>query len=326
MVLSYLGCKESLLKHIEKSIPIKSYVLVDLFAGTGSVGKYFSSKATRVIANDVEYYSYVINRALLQCDYSDKLQRIIDDMNAMPLNCTQTLMLDSYAPPARLFFTRENAQKIDTIRQKISKLYNEDDKEYYFLLASLLVSADKVANTTGTYGAYLKTFRKTAQKNLHLTPIHTNTHISGQGNLVYNMDASQVPIDDVGVVVVYLDPPYNKRQYGSNYHVLNYIARYNPNINIHGKGGIITGYTRSKYCSRKWATDTLTNLINDLDVNCIVMSYNNQGIIKDATIRALLEKKGALVVHEIPYKDYNTSVPKNNNIHEYIYQTYSSHK
>ena len=140
------------------------------------------------------------------------------------------------------------------------------------------------------------------------------------------MDASEVPtvwfrvpINGTGTVVAYLDPPYNKRQYGSNYHILNYIAKYDPIITIHGKGGIITGYTRSKYCSRKWATKALENLVDNLNVDYIIMSYNNQGIIEDGVIRSILEKKGTLSVREIPYKDYNTHIMRDTKICERIY-------
>ena len=73
----------------------------------------------------------------------------------------------------RQYFSDENGQKIDTIRKKINqwkKSKKINDNLYYFLLASLLESADKVANTASIYGAYLKHLKKSAQKSLILTP------------------------------------------------------------------------------------------------------------------------------------------------------------
>lgn len=139
----------------------------------------------------------------------------------------------------RQYFSAENGQKIDAIRTEIdkwlkSKKINEDD--YYFLLASLLEAADKVANTASVYGAYLKHLKKSVEKPLELRPalydINDNSHE------VYNEDANEL-IKKIEGDILYLDPPYNAREYGANYHLLNTIALYDK-FEPKGKTGLRT--------------------------------------------------------------------------------------
>ena len=71
--MNYIGSKYSLLDFLEQSIedftgygPGNQYIFADLFAGTGVVGQTFKSKGCLVISNDIQYYSYVINKHLIE--------------------------------------------------------------------------------------------------------------------------------------------------------------------------------------------------------------------------------------------------------------------
>jgi len=179
MTLNYIGSKKKLL-------PFLDYVISsnvegkgsfgDLFAGTGIVGKYFSDKGYSIIGNDTEWYSYVINYASLKCSYSTGIQEIINSFNQ--LKGISGLIHKNYTKKGgRLFFTEDNGMKTDAIRLKINELLNEkkiNQDDYYFLLASLLQSLDKMANTTSVYGAFLKKMKKNASKPLVIKPIHKN--------------------------------------------------------------------------------------------------------------------------------------------------------
>ena len=125
----------------------------------------------------------------------------------------------------RLYFSEDNGKKIDAIRQEIEKWKSSqkiNENQYYFLLCSLLEAADKVANTASVYGAFLKQIKKSAQKKLELVP--SNFEITENQHEVYNEDANEL-IKKIEGDILYLDPPYNARQYGANYHLLNTIAK-----------------------------------------------------------------------------------------------------
>jgi len=130
-----------------------------------------------------------------------------------------------------MYFTNENAMKCDAIRMQIGRWKKGKDiteNEYFFLLATLLENIDKVANTASVYGAFLKKFKKSALQPLTLTP--ANFFLNDHDHEVYNDDILEVA-KLTSHDVVYLDPPYNERQYSSNYHMLETIAKYdNPKI------------------------------------------------------------------------------------------------
>ena len=128
------------------------------------------------------------------------------------------LIYANFAPHEKckkMFYTLENAKKADAIRQFIEKLFQEkeiDECEYRFLIASLLTSTDKVANTTSVYVAHLKKFSSGSLKPLVLRPIHQKREIINKNeNIVFNDYAENV-VKNNKFDVVYLDPPYVARQ------------------------------------------------------------------------------------------------------------------
>jgi adenine-specific DNA-methyltransferase len=112
-----------------------------------------------------------------------------------------------------MYFTDENAKKCDAIRKKIEDWKKEEkitENEYYFLLASLIESIDKVANTASVYGAFLKKFKKSALNPLILQP--ADFYLNDNEHKVFNEDINKLIVES-SHDVVYLDPPYNHRQY-----------------------------------------------------------------------------------------------------------------
>ena len=165
-----------------------------------------------------------------------------------------------------MYFTDENAMKCDAIRKKI-ELWREEkkitDNEYYFLLTSLLESIDKVANTASVYGAFLKKFKKSALKPIALVP--ADFYINDHDHDVYNKDILEVA-KITSHDVVYLDPPYNERQYSANYHMLETIAKYDNPI-IRGKTWM-RDYSQQKsdYCKKNRSKTILSK--TDRDARC----------------------------------------------------------
>jgi adenine-specific DNA-methyltransferase len=311
--LNYIGCKNTLFKtllHVcnENIDGMEDKSFLDLFAGTGVVGFNMAFYFRTCSANDIEFYSYVINYALLICDYDNNLQIIIDKCNK--LEGIEGLIFNNFSPNnscERMFFTNENAKKADAIRNYIEDLYSLSQitkNEYYFLLASLIVSIDKIANTSCVYGSYLKTFKTTALKNLVLMPIHKNWVVN-ISNKVYNLQAEIFggPSADY-YDVVYMDPPYNHRQYSANYSPLNYIAHYDKDIILNGKTALIANYNKSNFCKKGEVKKTFTDLIEGIKCKYLIISYNNEGLMPIEEFKNILIRKGKVKLYKIQYNKF----------------------
>jgi adenine-specific DNA-methyltransferase len=325
--LNYIGSKKTLCpiiidivsKEIGDTLHSKSFV--DMFAGTGSIGFRFQDIVSECIANDLEYYSFIINNALLKCNYSSKLRQIIDDCQM--LEGTDGLVFQNYSTNdecERMFFSNENARKCDSIRQHIEQLKLDSIitvEEYYFMLASLLVAVDKVANTSCVYGAYLKQFKASALKQLVLVPIHSRTDLDTEKNSVYNMRAEELC---VSADIAYIDPPYNQRQYSANYCPLNYIAKYDASINLTGKTGLIENYNKSDFCSKVRVKGAFKHLLDNTNCRYIFISYNSEGLVKYVELIELFSTYGALKLYKIPYKKFKAQLSvEGDTVFEYLW-------
>ena len=295
--MNYIGSKYKLLPFIyrvisQKVSDLSCTTFCDLFAGTGIVGRHFKPIVQNVIANDFEYYAYVINRNYISNntpieDYTSNL-RMLNDEPKFGYDY-DGLIYKNYCVD-RQYFSKENGLKIDKARQTIEnwKTYcNLTDDEYYFYLTSLLEAADRVANTASVYAAYLKHIKKTAQKTIELMPSDFTCNYGN--NEVYNEDANEL-IKRISGDILYLDPPYNERQYGANYHLLNTIAQY-ENFTPKGKTGL-PEYNRSKYCQKAQVVKEFDSLIKNAQFEWIFLSYNNEGLMTIDEIKTIMSKYG----------------------------------
>ena len=234
----------------------------------------------------------------------DEYKKYLEELNNLKLKDTGFIYKNYCLGSGsnRQYFSDINGKKIDTIRQKIESWFKNNkinSKLYYFLLASLLESADKVANTASVYGAFLKHLKRTALKDMVLEPaifeLNDNEH------KVYNED-SNVLIKKISGDILYLDPPYNERQYGANYHLLNTIAEYKPFIPI-GKTGL-RKYTRSKYCSASFVKAEFENLIKNAKFKYIFLSYNNEGLMSVEDVKSIMSKYGHYDLAQTDYQRF----------------------
>jgi adenine-specific DNA-methyltransferase len=317
-IVNYIGSKKKLGPFLEESIkavvtaPLDTLIFCDLFAGTGSVGSLFKPLVKSVIANDLEYYSFVLNRNYIGNYRPIAYNHLIDELNQ--LEGIKGFIFENYAESGtsnRLYFSAENGQKIDAIRTAINSKKNTneiDDDAYFFLLASLIESADKVANTASVYGAYLKNLKKSAQQSLVLAPAlfdhHPNKH------KVYHQDGNTL-IKSIQGDILYLDPPYNAREYGANYHILNTIALYD-HFEPKGKTGL-RDYGKSDFCKKSKVKTSFENLIANAKFKYIFLSYNNEGLMSPDTIKNIMEKYGSYQLFTREYKRFKADKTENRN-------------
>lgn len=239
--MNYIGSKLSLLDFLYASISEvvwdRKYMFSDLFAGTGTVGRHWKQKGHQVWANDLQYYSYALNRHYIgnhQDLYFVGLTSEIPELLVASVNETKEIVLahlsqlelqgwfiyqnycfggTEWTEYERQYFSDENGKRCDTIRTQIEQWKDEGkvtEDEYFFLLASLLEAIDKVANTASVYGAFLKKLKKSAEKPLVLKP--AKYHLNDHSHTVTNSDVWLL-VKNTKHDVVYLDPPYNHRQY-----------------------------------------------------------------------------------------------------------------
>jgi adenine-specific DNA-methyltransferase len=101
------------------------------------------------------------------------------------------------------------------MREEIEKIAESED-EKNILICSLLYAVDKVANTVGHYDAFRKKLDSIQSIKLQIPEINYNFNAK---NNIYKED-SNLLIRKISCDVLYIDPPYNSRQYGDAYHLL----------------------------------------------------------------------------------------------------------
>ena len=290
-----------------------NYIFADLFAGTGIVGQTYKAKGCTVISNDIQYYSYVLNKHYIE-NISELDTGLLATLNG--LKPVEGFIYKNYCEGSgsgRNYFTNENGMKCDAIRIELERLHSTgqiNDHLYFYYLASLVNSIDKYANTASVYGAFLKHIKKSAQKEfqLELLPV-----VSGSIGKVYNEDIN-ILAKKIQGDVLYLDPPYNTRQYCSNYHVLETIARYDNPV-LSGVTGLRdSSGQKSKFCSKRTVAETFEDLIKNAQFKYIFLSYNNEGLMSLDTIKEIMSRYGEYSFFTKEHKRFKADKDENRNI------------
>jgi adenine-specific DNA-methyltransferase len=339
--LNYIGSKYQLLDWLTETIKEKTgwssfnqKRVGDLFSGTGIVSHHFRKLHSILSSNDAELYSSIITYAFTCSTYNMVckntillLQSELVENRHRESNGYITRNYSPFEENERQFFTVENANRIDYLRHRIQELQPElSEKDYKFILASLIISADLVSNVPAVYGCYLKKFKSKALKELELKPIH---QVVEESELKSNTFCSDVLKDDfiqlMECDMVYLDPPYNERQYSKNYFPLNMIAKTPNELEneqpLKGKTGIPMDCFISPFCKKgKTVEDAFDKLFRELKTQWIFLSYNSESIVKKEKILELMEKYGQATVVERDYKRFKSfEYNKDVNIKEYLF-------
>lgn len=330
--MRYIGNKEKLLNEIDsflQSIKLEDNGLVfcDIFSGTGSVGFSYIKKY-KIIANDNLYGSYILTHAKLNTpDLKFKNLKIdpflyLSDRNKQ-LN---GFIYKNYAPKSsgRMYFSNENASRIDFIRSTIEKWYKLkkiDYKEYCYLIACLLEAVSKVANVAGVYGSYLKKWDPRALKPILFKSLKLHVDSLRQ-NEVFNKDVFDV-IERISGDIIYIDPPYTRNQYSVQYHILETIALYD-NPKLSGKTGKRDTSSNTSVFSQPVKCDiNFERLIAMSKFKHIIVSYSSAGLMTKEFIESILKRYGkeeTFKVKQIDYKKYLNSKTNSLGSHaEYLF-------
>ena len=322
--MRYIGSKTLLLDNIRSLLPLDSINMVfsDPFGGIGTVGHYMKKQGFKVISGDTLHFAHFFQVSLIKLNSMPSFAGILSDICISEkieeyLNSIQTdqgWFIEEYCRN-RQFFTLENAQRIQACIDAIWK-WNSNKKitndEYAILIASLIQSMDKVANTAGTYYAYLKNYNRKALKPFHfnlLQPVNgdigCNCFMQDANNFVRSN-----PCD-----ILYLDPPYNTRDYNKYYHLPETIAKGEVPIVV-GKAGIPQRKSeRSPFIVKSKAESAFADLIQHAKYKVLIFHYTDNGILNKQFIKDVLHEQGKVEEYYFCSKGYTTKTVALNNQH-----------
>lgn len=333
--MRYIGNKENILEKIYSILTsdnVHGETFFDFFAGTANVGKFFKSKGYQIFSSDILYLSYCLQKAYIENNSEPKfstllrtlpqressdlfptpLEKVASYLNSIPQ--VEGFIYKNYVPGGtkdlekpRKYFIDENGKKIDAIREQIEnwKLSNLiTESEYYILLACLIETVGFYANVAGVYAAFHKGWDPRALKPLELRTIKTINN--NKKNFVYNCDSMEL-LDKIRTDILYLDPPYNERQYAPNYHILETIAKYDS-PELRGVTGM-RDYSeqKSRFCNPKTALEDLDKVAKTADYKFLVLSYNSEGIMLQEKIIETLSQYGKVKLEQFEYARFKSN-------------------
>ena len=303
--MRYIGNKTRLLPFIlrtleKEEIPVGS--VHDAFAGTASVSRALKSEGWRVYSSDLLMSSYVFQRAYVVADSADPtlhekarhLSKLEPRVGFISRHFTPA---GGSASVGRMYFTPENAGRIDAARETLESWRKEEsvgEDDYYLLLASIIEGADRVANTAGVYASYMKRWQPNAGRRFEIEP-----EIPVKGSRparAFLMDAGEAARSIGDVDLLYVDPPYNSRQYVAYYHIPEILARgwFDSAPAIRGKVGLLAGEEgRSQWSHGRRVQRLFSALLSDSAAQYALVSFNSEGHLKPEALESLLVKASA---------------------------------
>ena len=334
-ILTYLGNKRSLLKHIgygvervKRSLGRERVSFFDAFSGSGVVSRFMKRYSSLIIANDLERYSEIVNRCYLTNkssfddeEFNDVFDRFVKYTHK---HLKPGIITKLYAPKddadikrgERVFYTHDNAVLLDSARQAVDAVVPE--KYFDLIMGPLLAEASIHPNTSGVFKGFYKNRQGIGAfggegKNaltricglIELNkPVLSNFDCESK---VLRGDTNQIVKDLQEVDLAYFDPPYNQHPYGSNYFMLNVLAENKEPENISEASGIPEGWNHSKYNKKKEAEQTFFDLLKSTSAKYLMISYNSEGFIKYDSFMSYLKTLGEVTPVEIEYNTFRGS-------------------
>ncbi|MCR4637627.1 DNA adenine methylase [Ruminococcus sp.] len=337
----YIGNKTKLtaviLDRIAELIGLNGTV-ADIMAGTGTVSYELRKRGYSVVASDMMTYSYhhlIVNLTLSEApDFrtlissgrlgilrsENSYEAVLMYLNSLPP--VKSFFFEEFSPDGtpsnggepRKYFTSDNAAKIDSIRETINEWVTNSlvtPAEESLLKHTLIMAVNEIANISGTYGYFLSDFKKNATDSIVLKPLvfyPTNS----EGHIVKQGFAEELA-SSISADLCYIDPPYMKRQYAANYHILETLARGDFPDAI-GKSGLRDWWDQhSKLCTKTRGLQSFETIMHDLNAPYFLVSYSEDGLFSLEQLVQTFSKFGKVTTQEIDYARFrsnNSKLPK----------------
>ena len=325
--MDYIGSKQKLNSWIFETINTKFNVSGSIFfdscAGSGAVSKWAASLGANIIATDIMSYSQHLVTASIAFPTwrSDEAMEHINEMNALPGR--DGFFHKTYSEfGGRLYFTINNARKIDALRYYIETI-TEPILQSYLLYCSI-EAMSRVSNTTGVHGAFLKKIKTRAAQSIVLRPevsLGASVQVASFQRDALALMRDRTFRNEYQEQLLYIDPPYNTRQYAPNYHLFETFVR-DDNPSVRGITGLRDWTdTKSQFCSKKTCKDYLKNMVNETTAKHIFISYSSDGLLSEKEIIAVFPNVEIFKKEQKRFKsdsknirNYNTSP-----LYEYIF-------
>ena len=315
--MRYFGSKGSVVDAVHRMVKpvLPNGSFCDPFGGIGIVGRHFKTVGYRVTSGDVLLFAHMFQIASINRSGILPLSKVTAALSLRSASQVETYLnegrgrhgwfVEEYAVN-RAFFTVENARRIQRCWKLITSWHKDNltsEKEHAVLMASLIDSMDKVANTAGTYYAYLKTFnRKALRPFMYRLLPPTNGPI---GNAVQS--------DALGLVqrakydILYLDPPYNERDYSAYYHLPETIASGRA-VELTGRCGTPrSSRAKSRFTKPGEVQSAIAELLHASRFRLLVFHYSDEGLLSPSELRALLRPLGRVQKSSLDALGYRTT-------------------
>lgn len=328
--MRYFGSKDSTTEQVYEIISnrIPAGTFCDPFGGIGTIGSYFKSKGYSVWSGDLLTFAHYFQIARLETNRMPSFHVVQRNYNFASITAIVDYLnkestqkgwfVEEYSKKRR-FFTEKNAIQIEACKARIEEWNKKKlltKKEHAILVASLINSTDKVANTAGTYYAYLKKWHRKALHSFRFTLIPVT---SGNNNCKCFLGEAQALVSKRFFDVVYLDPPYNERSYAHYYHLPETIAL-GEIPKVHGKSGmpntdkVISDFNRLQY-----AKNALERILEKARFHLLAFHYSDDGLIRQQDIEGILSNYGRVENYILDSKGYITSnINRNTKHHLYL--------
>ncbi len=338
----YIGSKSKIvdvvISKIKSLVPPES-TITDLMCGTATVSIGLRKEGFSVIANDLMTYSYhhavtglklhqrpVFKGAeefieqyykpaelnLFEPDGYDKVLNALSNVKPIKGYFWKELSQDGTpenTDKPRNYFRPINAQRIDGFRKAIYQLKKNKqitNIEYSVLQHDLLMSANDVANIAGTYGHYMSKISGRAKDDIRLNTSDLLLKRDTSRHTVYQGYAEEIS-SKIECDLCYIDPPYMKRQYAANYHVLETLARGDSPDAI-GVSGLRPWRDQySNFCTKTKIRDSFREIFRNMKCPQFLISYSEDGLLSVEDFKELLKPFGRVTIDNFEHRRFKSN-------------------
>jgi len=335
-LVTYIGSKRALLGHIATAVAkVKERMgkdrlrILDAFAGSGAVSRFFKAHSSFLVSNDIEDYAAVVGRCYLRNRSTINMEALTETVRRLNEAVDDPgfdagFIQELYSPDQehrvtahdRVFYTPANARRLDNYRRLIETV-PADYRD--LLLGPLLSEASVHVNTAGVFKGFYKD-RRTGVGRFGGSGSDALARITGEIRLetpvlsrfecevrVHQEDANELVREARGFDLAYLDPPYNQHPYGSNYFMLNLLVHYRRPDRISKVSGIPAGWRRSDYNVRSKCLARLKDLLLAVDARFILLSFNDEGFVTPRQLCHVLHEVGPVETVQVRYNAFRGS-------------------